>query len=89
MSVKFIVSRFPNETMSFGPQTFIVKSLIISNTDGHPIYIKMERRGKGLAAEERERERVCERWRVAEKGGSDGCKNGRWRNGPFWDNLGS
>jgi hypothetical protein len=40
--------------MSFGPQTFIVKSLIICNTESHPIYIKTERRGKGLAAGERE-----------------------------------
>ncbi len=51
--------------MSFGLQTFIVKSLINSNTDNHPIYIKMERRGKGLAAgetvRERERERVRDR----------------------------
>ncbi len=62
-----IESRFPNETMSFGPQTFIVKSLIISNTDNHPIYIKIERREKGLAARETERESVCERRRVAEK----------------------
>ncbi len=86
MSVTFIVSRFPNETKSFGPQTFIVKSLIITNTDSHPICIKMEKKGKGLAAEETERKRecVCERRRVAENGGSDGCKNGRWRNGPFW-----
>ncbi len=52
-----IVSRFPNKTTSFGPQMFIVKSLIISNTDNHPIYIKTERRGKGPAA--RETERVC------------------------------
>ena len=26
---------------------------------------------------------VCERRRVAKNGGSIGCKNGRWRNGPF------
>jgi hypothetical protein len=38
---------------------------------------------------ERQRERVCERRRIAENGGSVGCKNGRWRYGPFWDNLGS
>jgi len=82
-----IASRFPNETMSFGPQMFIVKSLIISNTENHPIYIKTERRQKGLATGETERERVCERQRVAENGGRVGRKNGRWRNGPFWDNL--
>jgi hypothetical protein len=84
---------FPNETASFGLQTFIVKSLIIGNTESRPIYIKTERRGKGLAVgeTERERERVCvfERRRVAENGGSVGCKNGCWRNRPFGDNLGS
>ncbi len=64
MSVTFIVSRFANETTSFGPQTFIVKSLFISNMDGHPTYIKTERRGKGLAAKETERERERERERV-------------------------
>ncbi len=84
-----IVSRFPNETMSFGPQMFIVKSLIIGNTESCQIYIRMERRGKELVAGETERERVCERRRVAENGGSIGCKNGHWRNGPFWVNLGS
>jgi hypothetical protein len=70
---------------------FIVKSLINSNTDNRPIYIKMERRGKGLAAGEtvRERERARERQRVAENGGIVGCKNVCWRNAPFWDYLGS
>ncbi len=47
--------------MSFGPQTFIVKSVMISNTDNHPIYIKTEKRGKGLAARETERECVRDR----------------------------
>ncbi len=40
-----------------GPQTFIVKSLIIRNMDNCPIYIKTERRGKRLATGETERER--------------------------------
>ncbi len=31
---------------------------------------------------------MCERQRVTENGGRVGCKNGRWRNGPFWDKLG-
>ncbi len=53
-----IVSRFPNETMSFGPQMFIVKSLIIGNTEGCHIYIWTERRGKGLVAGETKRECV-------------------------------
>jgi hypothetical protein len=53
-----IVSRFPNETMSFGPQTFIVKLLIIFYTEHCSIYIGMERRGNRLAAGETEREGV-------------------------------
>ena len=56
-----IGSRFPKETTSFGPQTFIVKLLIIGNTESHHIYIRTERRGKGLTARETERERVCVR----------------------------
>ncbi len=53
--------------------------------DDCPIYIKGKEGARGLAAREtdRERECVCERWRVAENRGSDSCKNGRWRNGPF------
>jgi hypothetical protein len=50
-----------------GPQTFIVKSLIIRNTDNHPIHIKMERRGKRLVTGETERERVCVRDRESLK----------------------
>ena len=41
----------------FGPQTFIVRLLIISNTESRHMYIQTERRGKGLAAGETERER--------------------------------
>jgi hypothetical protein len=48
----------------------------------------MERRGKRLAAGETERERVCERWRVAENGVGVHCKNGHWKNDKlFWDIL--
>ncbi len=57
--VATIVSRFPNETPSFGPQTFIVKLLIIGNMESRHFYIRTERRGKGLAAGETERECVC------------------------------
>jgi hypothetical protein len=71
--------------MSFGPQSFIVKLLIIFYTESCPIYMKTERRGKGRAVRETERG-VCERCRVAENGGSVGCKNGGWRNRPFLDN---
>jgi hypothetical protein len=53
-----IVSGFPNETTSVGRQTFIVRLLIIGNTESRHIYIQTERRGKGLAARETERECV-------------------------------
>ncbi len=39
----------------------------------------MERRGKGLAAGETERESVCERQEVAENGVGVCRKNGRWK----------
>ncbi len=54
-----IVSRFPNETTYFSPQTFIVRFLIISNMKDRHIYTRTERRGNRLAAGETERERVC------------------------------
>ncbi len=50
-----------------GLQTFIVKMLIISNTDNRPIYIKRKEGGKRLAAGETERERVCVRDRELQK----------------------
>ncbi len=46
--------------MSFGLQTFIVRFLIIGNTESHHIYIRTERRGKGQATRETERECVRE-----------------------------
>jgi hypothetical protein len=42
----------------FGLQTFIVRFLIIGNTKNCHIYTQTERRGKGLAARETERECV-------------------------------
>ncbi len=60
------------------PQTFIVRYLIIIFTQQCHIYTQTERRGKGLAAGETERERVCERWRVGENGVGVRCKNGCW-----------
>ncbi len=72
-----------------GPQTFIAKMLIISNTDNRLVYIKRKEGGKKLAARETKRESVCERQRVTENGGSISCKKGHWRNRPFWDKLGS
>jgi hypothetical protein len=74
--------------MSFGQQTFIVKLLIISNTNSCPIYIKTERRGKGLAARETERESVCVRdreWLKMEV--ALVVKTAVGETEPFWDNL--
>jgi hypothetical protein len=67
------------------PQMFIVKYLIIIFTqDGH-IYTQTERRGKGLAAGETERESVCERRRVAANRVGVRCKNSRWKKDElFW-----
>jgi hypothetical protein len=62
---------------------FIVQTLIISNSDNRPIYMEQKEGARELAARDRERERECERGRIAENGGSVSCKNGRWRNGPF------
>jgi len=64
-----IVSRFPNETTW----------LYVCRRQQRHIYTPMERRGKGLAARETERERVCERQRVAENGVGVRYKNGRWK----------
>jgi hypothetical protein len=72
------VSKSPSQT-SFDLQTFIVKVLIIVNTENHHIYTRTERRGKGLAAKETERECVCKRQRVAENRVSFYGKNGHWR----------
>ncbi len=65
------------------PQMFIVRILIITNTDNRPIYIKRKEGARGLAARETERESVCERQRVGENGGSVSCENSCWWNGPF------
>ncbi len=56
----------------FGPQTFIVRFLIIGNMKNSYIYTQMERRGKGLAAGETER--ASERQRVAENRVGVRCK---------------
>jgi hypothetical protein len=55
-----IVSQSLSET-TVCPQTFIVKTLIISNTDIRPIYCKQKEGARGLAAGETERESVCVR----------------------------
>jgi hypothetical protein len=46
---------------------FIVKMLIISNTDDPPIYINRKEGARGLAARETERECVCVRDRESLK----------------------
>ncbi len=79
-----IVSRIPNETMSLSLQTFIVRFLIIGNTENRQIYIQTEREKGKLP--ERQKERVCEKRRVVENRFSVCRKNGHWRDGPFWDN---
>ncbi len=49
-----------------------------------PYLYEMERRGECARQwKDRERERVCEGVRIAANRGSVGCKNGRWKNGPF------
>ena len=45
----------------FSPQTFIVRFLIIGKMQDCHIYTRTERRGKGLAAGETERECVRDR----------------------------
>ena len=62
-----IVSRFPNETKRFSPQTFIVKTLIIENTHSHHIYMKQKERASVQVSRETDRERVCESTRIAAK----------------------
>jgi hypothetical protein len=54
----------------------------------HQFYTQTDRRGKRLAARETERERECERQRVAENGVGVCCKNSCWKNDElFWDIL--
>ncbi len=55
-------------------QTFIVRILIIGNTQKHHIYTQTERRENRLGARETEREYVCERQRVAENRVGACCK---------------
>ncbi len=47
---------------------------------GHHIYVKRKERERVQESGEKEKERVCERWRVAERGGSINCKMGCWKN---------
>ncbi len=65
--------------MFLGLQTFIVRLLIIFTFATSSFYTRTERRGKGLAPGETERERECERRRVAENEVGVRSKNGRWK----------
>ncbi len=67
--------------MFLGPQTFIVRLLIIFTCAMSSFYTTTKRRGKGLAPgeTERERERERERQRVAENEVGFRSKNGRWK----------
>ncbi len=47
---------------------------------GHLIYMKRKRKGEDSKIAVRQRESVCERQSMAERGGRVGCKAGRWRN---------
>ncbi len=44
------------------------------------IFIWNRKKGEESKIVERQRESVCERWRVVERGGSISCKTGHWRN---------
>jgi hypothetical protein len=81
-----IVSRFPNETKHFSPQTFIVKTLIIQNIHSHHFYMKQKEGASMQVSGETERE--SESARIAANWGNVYHKNGPWKNGLFWDKLG-
>ncbi len=51
----------------------------------HNIYMKWKEGKRVLDSGETERECVCERQSVAERGGSVGCKMGRWKKCNGWD----
>ncbi len=82
-----IVSRFPNETKHFSPQTF-VKTLIIQNIHSHHIYMKQKEGASVQVSGETERESESESVWIAANWGNVYHKNGCWKNGPFWDKLG-
>jgi len=69
------------------PQTFIVRILIIKNTCRRYIYIQQKEGAREQDSGETERERVCESVRIGTNCGGVHHKNGRWKNGPFWDKL--
>ncbi len=66
--------------MLLGPQTFIVKTLIIQNAHSRYFYMQTERRGNTQTAREieKERVRVCECCRKTDIGVRN--KTGHWKN---------
>jgi hypothetical protein len=83
-----IVSKVPKgDNLLLGPQTFIVKTLIIQNAHSRYFYTQTERRGNRQAARETEREcvRECECCGKTDIGICH--KTGRWKNPltSFWD----
>ncbi len=84
-----IASKSPSETTDWSADVYCQN--VNNQQHGQLSYLyQTERRGKKASCQrDRERECVCKRWRVTENGGSISCKNGRWRNGPIWDKLGS
>jgi len=56
---------------------------MIGNKHGCHIYMKWKEGEREQDTGETERECVCERGKVAARGGSISCKNDCWRNGTF------
>jgi hypothetical protein len=91
MPIDIIVSKvLKGDNLLLGPQTFIVKTLIIENAHSCYFYMQKQRRGNRQTARETERERV----RVCECCGKTDIgirhKTSRWKNPltSFWDKLG-
>ncbi len=57
---------------------FVYSMILITNTD--IIFILNRMKGEESKTAERQRENVCERQSIAERGGSVSCKTGCWRN---------
>ena len=50
-----------------------------NRSDAELSYLYLNRKKEKQARRKRDRERVCERWRVAENGVGICSKNGRWK----------
>jgi hypothetical protein len=73
-----------------GPQTFIVRNLIIENAHLHYFYMRKGRRGNRQTARETERECVRENEHCRKTDVDIRHKTGHWKNPltSFWDKLG-